>query len=131
MQLTEHFALEEFSRSDTARQHGIDNTIPASYIPNLQRLCREVLEPLRAYAGEPVTISSGYRCPELNRRVGGVRNSQHLTGNAADIYHPTPSTLLSWYTWLRATFPHHQVLYEHRGRTVWIHVGYMQPAGTK
>ena len=47
---------------------------------NVQRtLCREVLEPLRQHVGKPIWISSGYRCPALNKDAGGVATSQHLT----------------------------------------------------
>lgn len=91
MQISEHFTLEEFERSDTARRLGIDNKCPRKYWAHLTRLCVDVLEPLRASfqtVGAPtpyVTIHSGYRCSELNRAVGGVAKSHHLIGCAADI----------------------------------------------
>ena len=92
MKLSEHFDLDEFTRSATADRLHIDNTIPEELIPNLKNLCVQVLEPLREHFGTPVVISSGYRCPALNQAVGGVPNSQHLTGEAADIILP-PLTL--------------------------------------
>ena len=52
---------------------------------NLMALVEKVLDPLRLFYGKPISINSGYRCPELNKKVGGVWNSQHLTGEAADI----------------------------------------------
>ena len=55
-------------------------------IENLKALCMEVLQPLRDYLGKPVVISSGYRSEEVNRAVGGVKGSQHLKGEAADIH---------------------------------------------
>ena len=85
MQLTKHFILEEFERSGTAARLHIDNKIPAALVPNIRHLCEEVLEPLREHFNEPIYISSGYRCEELNRAVGGVTNSQHIRGEAADI----------------------------------------------
>ena len=90
--LTPHFRLSEFSRSATVDSLGIDNSVPKELIPSLKNLCEHVLEPLREHFGIPVVISSGYRCPALNRTVGGVSNSQHLKGEAADIILP-PSTL--------------------------------------
>ena len=90
-QLTQHFDLNEFTRSATAIANGIDNTLDLAkaddrkVAENLQYLCQTVLEPLREHFGMPVVVSSGYRCKELNRVVGGVWNSQHLTGEAADI----------------------------------------------
>ncbi|NLC24645.1 MAG: DUF882 domain-containing protein [Oxalobacter sp.] len=86
MKLTEHFTLEELLRSDTAKKRGIDNTPPegSQIYANLEKLAG-VLEEVRALFGKPVHINSGYRCPELNKAVGGVRNSAHLTGYAVDI----------------------------------------------
>ncbi|MBQ8225577.1 MAG: peptidase M15 [Bacteroides sp.] len=86
--LSEHFSLAEFEKSETARQYGIDNNVPTVYIPTLQQLCRTVLEPLREFAGRPIIITSGYRCPALNIKVGGVYASQHTLGEAADIRLP-------------------------------------------
>ena len=95
IQLSEHFTLKEFENSAVAQAHGIDNTVPVQYIPTLQQLCHTVLEPLREFAGVPIIISSGYRCNELNVKVGGVYASQHTLGEAADIRLPrTPYT--SW-----------------------------------
>lgn len=88
LRLSEHFLLGEFIKSETADRLGIDNRPPSDFVPRLENLCRQVLEPLREWAGEPVVITSGYRCPELNRRVGGVPSSQHTLGLAADIHLP-------------------------------------------
>lgn len=90
IQLSKHFKLSEFMRSSTATKYGIDNTPPLEAIANLQFLCQEILEPLREYMNEPIVISSGYRCPKLNSHpeVRGAKNSQHLTGEAADIRIP-------------------------------------------
>lgn len=86
MKLTEHFTLREFLYSDTADRHGINNVPPDnSPIPaNLLKLA-ETLEQVRTLFGLPVHINSGYRCPALNKAVGGVRHSAHLAGLAADI----------------------------------------------
>lgn len=86
MKLTEHFTLQEFLHSDTAIRQNINNT-PAGNSPvyaNLEKLAR-TLEQVRTLFGQPIHINSGYRCPALNRAVGGVKNSAHLLGLAADI----------------------------------------------
>lgn len=88
LQLTEHFNLAEFERSATATALGIDNTVPSQFIPRLEQLCKVCLEPLREYAGQPIIIGSGYRCPSLNLKVGGAYASQHTMGEAADIHIP-------------------------------------------
>ena len=85
MKLTKHFSIEEFERSERAKRLGIDNTVPKALRPNIQALCENVLEPVRQHFGVPIYISSGYRCPRLNKVVNGVTTSQHQTGQAADI----------------------------------------------
>lgn len=90
-QLTPHFNLSEFEKSQVAITRHIDNSVPARLIPVLEQLCKEVLEPLRTFAGQPILISSGYRSPSLNVCVGGAYTSQHSLGEAADIRIPLTS----------------------------------------
>lgn len=80
-----HFSFQEFERSETAYRHGIDNTAPEGARRNIAVLVDRVLDPLREAWGKPLTVTSGYRCQELNRIVGGARASHHLRGMAADI----------------------------------------------
>ena len=83
--LSPHFLLKEFVASKTAESHGIDNTPPEKAVENLQALCVHTLEPLREALGHPIIITSGYRCKELNNILShSSRNSQHMTGQAAD-----------------------------------------------
>jgi len=84
MQLSEHFSLEEL----TATAHrGIDNTAPANLYPHLEALATG-MEAVRALLGHPIHINSGYRSPALNKAVGGVPNSAHMSGYAADFICP-------------------------------------------
>ena len=87
MQLTPNFSLEQLIFSETAEREGIDNTPGAEIMDNLQRLAQG-LERVQALIGFPLEISSGYRCLELNRRVGGASSSQHTLGLAADFICP-------------------------------------------
>ena len=80
-----YFTIAELTRSTTARRQGIDNTPPASAIKALTALVDDVLDPLREAWGGPIMVNSGYRCPELNKLVGGTPYSQHQRGEAADI----------------------------------------------
>ncbi|WP_071134556.1 D-Ala-D-Ala carboxypeptidase family metallohydrolase [Millionella massiliensis] len=80
-----YFSIEELCHSDTATARQIDNTPAPAVRQKLQTLIDELLDPLRRAWGQPIRVSSGYRCPELNRAVGGVANSQHQTGEAADL----------------------------------------------
>ena len=80
-----YFSFNEFERSDTATRYAIDNAIPDKAKANIAALVDKVLDPLREAWGKPITVTSGYRCPELNKAVKGVATSMHLTGHAADI----------------------------------------------
>ena len=82
---TQHFVLSEFLRSDTAERLGINNTPLECHIMRLRNLAVRCLEPVRQHLGRPIYVNSGYRCPELNVAVKGVKNSQHMLGEAADI----------------------------------------------
>lgn len=87
MKLSANFTLEEMERSDYAARNDINNSAPTEVIEALGALCHRVLQPLRDRVGT-VTVTSGYRCPELNRAVGGAAVSAHLSGRAADIVVP-------------------------------------------
>lgn len=80
-----HFTLQELKKSVTADKLGINNNIPLSIIPNIEILINQVLDPIREYMDKPIFVNSGYRCPLLNKAVGGVAGSQHVLGQAADI----------------------------------------------
>ncbi len=118
-----HFTIAELSASATARRLGIDNTPPAAVVANLNKLVDHVLDPLREAWGGPITVNSGYRCPELNRAVGGVANSQHLTGLAADITVGSPAE--NRRLWRLATgrkLPFDQLIDERD--MAWIHISW-------
>lgn len=85
MMLSEHFSLEELIRSDEALRLDVRNVPDDIEVDNLRRLCREILEPLRAAIGLPIRVTSGYRCQLLNTVVGGSQTSAHCDGRAADI----------------------------------------------
>jgi putative chitinase len=85
MKLTEHFLLEEFTHSSTALAHGIPNTPTPAHLENLKNLA-EQMERVRALFGAVIEITSGYRNPQINALVGGVPNSAHALGHAADFH---------------------------------------------
>ena len=80
-----YFTYNEFERSVTASRQAFDNRIPECAKANVVRLVDNVLDPLREAWGRPITVTSGYRSSALNKAVGGVPTSMHLTGHAADI----------------------------------------------
>ena len=84
MQLSKHFKLEEFTKSMTATRKGIKNDAGAGDIKNLENVCYEILEPVRAKFEKPITITSGYRSEELCEAIGSKKTSQHAKGQAVD-----------------------------------------------
>ena len=84
MKLSNNFSLNELTKSQTAERKGIDNTPSGDHQENLKKLCENVLQPVRDHFGKVVTISSGYRSPELCTAIGSKITSQHAKGQAAD-----------------------------------------------
>lgn len=88
-----YFSIEELVKSATAERLAIDNTPPRAAQRMLTILVEQLLDPIRRRYGAPIIVTSGYRCPALNTAVGGVANSHHIVGCAADIVGKTPSNL--------------------------------------
>ena len=92
--ISENFSYEEFEDSVKAEENKIDNSIPSPEVKeHIKALVLNVLQPLRAAWGKPLALNSGYRCPELNKIVGGRPTSQHLKGEAADVRTDSPYKL--------------------------------------
>ncbi len=87
IKLSNHFTLSEFCNLDKYP----DNIPTVQQIANMIYGCRNLLEPAREAIGCPIIINSGFRNADVNRRVGGVKNSQHLQGQAADIRPKDPT----------------------------------------
>jgi len=126
MQLTPHFTLEEFTRSDKAKTLGISNEPPPEVVENLRLLCVNVLEPVRVKLGEVIHVNSGYRSPDLNSAVGGVATSHHVTGQAADIElgDCTPESNKRLFEAIRDGEGHWTQLIDERNYG-WVHVSYV------
>jgi hypothetical protein len=118
--------LEEFTKSDTAKAKGIVNAIGQAEVVNLCALVHQVLQPLRDAMGHQVKIGSGYRCPRLNAAVGGVKNSQHMTGEAADLcIDGDMQKGKRWFEWIKQHCQFDQLIWEHNTKgTYWVHVSY-------
>ena len=115
-----HFTLAEFVKSGTADRLGISNRLPRELLPNVQRLVGQVLDPLREWYGHPIRINSGYRCPALNKAVGGVEGSYHTTGCAADIDTGSYEENKKLFARIKDNLPYTELGWEGGGR--WIHV---------
>lgn len=122
MNLTPHFTLEEMTFSQTAARSGLDNTPSSQVVENLQLLCENALEPLRAQLNHPLQISSGYRSPQLNAAIHGAPNSQHVEGKAADILCPAIGTSSLFRSVVQLGIEFDQLIFE----GTWVHVSFNQ-----
>lgn len=126
----EHFTLSEFFRSSTAAKNGIKNEPNiderATIARNINLLVDNVLDPIRDMVNAPIIITSGYRCPQVNRLVGGVDNSQHMSGCAADFHVMgfTPSMMYEVFLYIFNTLEYDQLIY-YRSKNI-IHVSYVE-----
>ena len=127
--ITMHFTIEELYASKTAKDKGINNKPSVREMVNLVYLAAYVLEPLRKAMGEPIKIGSGFRCQELNKKVGGVYNSQHLKGQAADIdIHGDMAFGRKIFDYIKNHLPFDQLILEHsKSGTYWVHVSFVYP----
>lgn len=134
MKLSDHFSLEEMTKSQTGARKGIDNTPPPEVVENLKLLCENVLEKVRIHFGRPVIVNSGYRGPKLNKAIGGVKNSQHLTGQAADIEVPGVDNSVL-FCWIKDNLVFDQVILEFHKKGVpdsgWVHVSWNSKGNRK
>ena len=80
-----YFSIDEMLQSATAKKYGIDNRPSQDILNNLVLFIEKVLDPIREDWGSPIIVSSGYRCPELNKAVGGANTSGHQYGYCADL----------------------------------------------
>ena len=120
-----YFNLKEFERSSVADKYNIDNTIPKELIPHIEELI-DFLNPIREAWGKPIIVTSGYRCNELNKKVGGVSNSAHTIGYGVDLQ---SGDFRVFSNFIKSYFMSHpevkfdQVIIEKSGKSQWIHIG--------
>ena len=129
-----YFTLAELLKSYVAKKKGIDNTPTFEIVGHLDELVGKVLDPLRAAYGMPIKVSSGYRCPELNKAVKGAATSVHMIGYAADLqvggsFNKFRDFVVQWFQKTGTKFD--QLLLESDPKTgeKWIHIGLYNNAG--
>lgn len=120
MNTTKYFTLPELLQSNTALSCKIPNLPTWQQVENLNRLTTTILDPVRAKYGKPIKVTSGFRSTTLNKKVGGVSNSQHLRGLAADLQVSDLKTLKQ--AIISANVPFDQLIEESKGNTKWLHV---------
>lgn len=121
-QITKNFTLEELSHSNTAVARGIENVPDVQQQLNLTALAKRLLQPLRDIYNEPFIINSGFRSQETNKAVGGVPNSQHTKGQAADVQVKDPRKLLA--ALLKSGLDFDQAILYQDGRNNFLHMSY-------
>lgn len=119
--LTKNFTLSEFLRSSTAAARGISNKPTNEHLANLLILAQALEEVRKLCANQPIYISSGYRNPEVNKLVGGVPNSAHAKGYAADFTVKGIPTKEVCKIIANSGLVFDQLIYE-QGNTKWVHL---------
>lgn len=114
-----HFTIQELTKSRTATRLNIDNSPSSTAIDNLHRLVVQTLDPARQMLGMPIFVNSGYRSPQLNKAVGGAKNSYHLQGRAADITTGNRDDNRRLYNIL-SNLSYTELIWEQNG--AWIHI---------
>ena len=127
MKLSAHFALAEFTRSESAKRHGVSNEPTPEHLQNLITLCEKVLEPIRMKFG-PINISSGYRSKALNHYIGGSLNSQHCEAKACDIDMDGMGGVSNTeiFNYIKDSLDFDQLIWEFgdNNKPDWVHVSY-------
>ena len=127
--LSPHFSYDEMTRSQTAERNSIDNTPSNEQVDNLVALCENILESIRVHYKKPVTVTSGFRCLELNRKIGSTDRSQHTKGEAADfVVNGSPTVTEVWRWIIDSDLDFDQVIQEF-GR--WIHVSFKKDGNNR
>jgi zinc D-Ala-D-Ala carboxypeptidase len=131
MNLTKNFTLEELTKSETALRHNMDNSPGQAEVDSLLALAENVLQPVRDHFARGVKCNSGYRSLEVNQKVGGSRNSDHIRGQACDIEIPgIPNAELA--EWIKGNLQFNQLILEFYTPGVpdsgWVHVSYIPEA---
>ena len=129
MNLSENVTLQEFESSPTATAKGIVNKMNATQIESAKLLCEKVFQPLRAHVGKPIKINSGYRCPALNKAIGGSTTSQHCKGEAMDLDLHDKALFI----WIIDNLDFDQAIFEAGTATAaaWFHLSYKKTGNRK
>ena len=128
--ISEHISYKEGVYSITATRKGIDNTPGNDQLHFMEIIAEKVFEPLREWVGGPIKINSFYRCPELNKAIGGSATSQHCKGQAMDIDDTLGrATNAEMFHWIKENLDFDQMIWEvgDDDNPDWVHVSYVSP----
>ena len=126
--ISEHISYKEGVYSNTATRRGIDNAPNEEQLKNMKLIADKVFEPLRKWVGGPIKINSFFRCPDLNKAIGGSSKSQHCKGQAIDIDDTYGRmTNAEMYHWIKEHLDFDQMIWEFGDddNPNWVHVSYV------
>ena len=126
--ISKHISYKEGTNSVTAIRRGIDNTPNDEQLDNMVLLAEKVFEPLRVWVGGPIKINSFFRCPQLNKAIGGSTKSQHCHGQAIDIDDTYGKVANSeMYNYIKKNLDFDQMIWEfgNDDNPAWVHVSYV------
>lgn len=129
--ISEHISYEEATRSQTATRLGIKNMPGEAELKNMEIVAKACFEPLREWYGKPLTISSFFRCKELNDAIKGSKTSQHVQGKAIDIDTGSRKENTKLLNWAKANLKYDQLICEYpdaNGDPSWVHISF-EPTG--
>lgn len=125
-----YFSINELCHSNTAEKLGIEN-VPNSYQKaNMENLINHLLDPIRQMWGKPIIVNSGFRCVKLNEAVGGAKNSEHMSGCAADITTGNKADNKKLFDMIRNSSLEWRQLIDESGFS-WVHISYNQADNKK
>ena len=128
LKLSKNLSLNEFIKSQTAIRLGIDNTPTEEHLDSAVLLAKEIFQPIRDHFGKPIYVSSGYRCEQLNKAIGGSKQSQHSTGEAIDIDMDNRNSASNSdvFYYIKDNLPFDQLIWEFGDNKCpdWVHVSY-------
>ena len=128
--ISKHVSYKEGVYSITSIRRGIDNTPNDDQLHFMELIAENVFDPLRQYVGGPIKINSFFRCPELNKAIGGSGKSQHCNGQAIDIDDTFGRmTNAEMYHWIKENLDFDQMIWEFGDddNPNWVHISYVSP----
>ena len=126
--ISKHISYKEGVYSNTAMRRGIENTPNDEQLKNMKLVAEKVFEPLRKWVSGPIKINSFFRCPDLNKAIGGSSKSQHCKGQAMDIDDTFGRVSnADMYAWIKNHLDFDQMIWEFGddNNPDWVHISYV------
>lgn len=124
--ISEHITYDEATISPTGLRLGIENIPTPEDLERMKAVANACFEPLRSWYGKPIKVNSFYRCPILNKAVGGAPTSQHANGEAIDMSAGSKEENKKIFEWCKANLIFDQLIYEYGDETgpAWVHISF-------